>query len=90
MTSLSDHEVAQGYNDQTKDVAIFVKFRVDLEDDDYSNEARKLIGGSHLPTYILAWTTTPWTLPGNTALAIDPDADYAVVRTRPTAPSPNG
>ena len=82
VTSLSDHEVAQGYNDKTKDVAIFVKFRVDLEDDDYSNAARSLIGGSPLPTSILAWTTTPWTLPGNTALAVDPDADYAVVQDK--------
>ena len=32
-----------------------------------------------VPTYLLAWTTTPWTLPGNTALAVDPDADYSVV-----------
>ncbi len=82
VTSLSDHEVAQGYNDKTKDVAIFVKFRVDLEDDDYSNAARTLIGGSPLPTSILAWTTTPWTLPGNTALAVDPDADYTVVQDK--------
>ena len=82
VTSLSDHEVAQGYNDKTKDVAIFVKFRVDLEDDDYSNAARTLIGGSPLRTCILAWTTTPWTLPGNTALAVDPDADYAVVQDK--------
>ena len=82
VTSLSDHEVAQGYNDKTKDVAIFVKFRVDLEDDDYSNAARTLIGGSPLPASILAWTTTPWTLPGNTALAVDPDADYAVVQDK--------
>ena len=82
VTSLSDHEVAQGYNDKTKDVAIFVKFRVNLEDDDYSNAARSLIGGSPLPTSILAWTTTPWTLPGNTALAVDPDADYAVVQDK--------
>ena len=31
------------------------------------------------PTYLLAWTTTPWTLPGNTALAVAPEAEYAVV-----------
>jgi isoleucyl-tRNA synthetase len=33
-----------------------------------------------VPTYLLAWTTTPWTLPGNTALAVAPHADYAVVK----------
>jgi len=32
-----------------------------------------------LPTYLLAWTTTPWTLPGNTALAVAPNAEYSVV-----------
>ncbi len=31
------------------------------------------------PAYFLAWTTTPWTLPANTALAVAPDAEYAVV-----------
>jgi len=31
------------------------------------------------PSYLLAWTTTPWTLPANTALAVAPDAEYAVV-----------
>ena len=31
------------------------------------------------PAYLLAWTTTPWTLPGNTALAVAPDADYSVM-----------
>jgi isoleucyl-tRNA synthetase len=30
------------------------------------------------PVYVLAWTTTPWTLPGNTALAVQPEAEYAV------------
>ncbi|MFC1935120.1 class I tRNA ligase family protein, partial [Chloroflexota bacterium] len=36
---------------------------------------------SDKPLYFLAWTTTPWTLPGNTALAVNPDAEYAVVET---------
>ncbi len=31
-------------------------------------------------TYFLVWTTTPWTLPGNVALAVGPDLDYAIVR----------
>ncbi len=31
-------------------------------------------------TYVLAWTTTPWTLPGNVALAVGPDLDYVRVR----------
>jgi len=52
-TSLSSHEVAQGYKD-VKDNSTFVKF--------------KLKGDN---TYILVWTTTPWTLPSNVALAVN-------------------
>ncbi len=36
-----------------------------------------------VPVYLLAWTTTPWTLPGNTALAVDEDAEYVVVELDP-------
>ncbi|MCH8090334.1 MAG: isoleucine--tRNA ligase, partial [Chloroflexi bacterium] len=79
VTSLSDHEVALGYNDNTKDVAITVKFRIDLGAKGGLAKARELIASSALPTYILAWTTTPWTLPGNTALALDPEAEYVLV-----------
>jgi len=35
----------------------------------------------HPGTYFLAWTTTPWTLPGNVALAVGPDIEYAKVKT---------
>ena len=69
-TSLSDGEVALGYREDTPDPSVYVKFRLldplpGVPDDD-------------LPTYVLAWTTTPWTLPGNTALAVDPEAEYSV------------
>jgi len=40
--------------------SVFIKFKVKGEDN----------------TYILSWTTTPWTLPGNVALAVNPDIDY--------------
>lgn len=59
-TSLSSHELALGYKDDTEDPSIFVKF--ELEDEP--------------GTYLLAWTTTPWTLPGNVALVVNPDATY--------------
>ena len=45
------------------DISAYVKFR--------------LLSGAN--TYLLAWTTTPWTLPGNAALAVHPDKDYAFV-----------
>ncbi len=66
VSSLSSHEVALGYRENTPDPSVFVKF-----------EATAWPGS--VPTYFLAWTTTPWTLPGNTALAVDPDAEYSVV-----------
>ena len=71
-TSLSSHEVALGYQENTPDPAVFVKVRL-------SGPASGLTLDSDVPTYLLAWTTTPWTLPGNTALAVDEDADYSLV-----------
>jgi isoleucyl-tRNA synthetase len=71
-TSLSSHEVAQGYKDDTEDPSVYIKFKVTgkssagLPDDK--------------PVYLLAWTTTPWTLPGNTALAVSPDAEYVLLQ----------
>lgn len=74
-TSLSSHEVAQGYKDDTPDPSVYVKFCV------CDNAVvSQLVGADKpKPLYLLAWTTTPWTLPGNTALAVSDDADYAVV-----------
>jgi len=60
-TTLSSHEVAQGYKDVT-DPSVWVRFR--LKDSDAS---------------MLVWTTTPWTLPGNYAVAVNPDVTYAKV-----------
>ena len=66
-TALSDHEVALGYQ-QTTDPGVTVRFRVTEPSDD------ALAGAS-----ILAWTTTPWTLPSNEGLAVAADEPYAVV-----------
>jgi isoleucyl-tRNA synthetase len=74
-TSLSSHEVALGYEDNTEDPSVYIKFKVTTKSLAVS-ELSKLSGK---PVYLLAWTTTPWTLPGNTALAVSEDADYAVV-----------
>lgn len=63
-TSYSSHEVAQGYKDVT-DTAVFAKFHL-VGDKDGAR--------------ILSWTTTPWTLPGNVALAVGADIDYVKVR----------
>jgi len=72
-TTLSDHEVAQGYRENTPDPSVYVKFRVAA-----TRALRDVLASDDSPAYLLAWTTTPWTLPGNTALAVDPEADYAV------------
>jgi isoleucyl-tRNA synthetase len=76
-TSLSSHEVALGY-DEADDPSVWIKFKLDLEQTGGSETARTLLSSIE-PVYLLAWTTTPWTLPGNTALAVAPGTDYAVV-----------
>ena len=73
-TGLSDHELAQGY-ETVKDPSVYVRFPVT------SGELEKL-GAS-----LLVWTTTPWTLVSNTAIAVHPDVDYVVVRTKETEDS---
>ena len=79
-TSLSSHEVALGYEDDTEDPSVYIKFKVARwtgKEDEVSQRLSQL--ALSRDTHFLAWTTTPWTLPGNTALAVDADADYAVV-----------
>ncbi len=85
-TSLSSHEVALGYQDDVEDPSVYIKFKVvpssliSGDREEYDNKMRPLIYTfEQKPAYFLAWTTTPWTLPGNTALAVAPDAEYAVV-----------
>lgn len=66
-TPLSSHEVAQGYK-EVDDLSVYVKLRL-------TDSAR--FGG---PTDLLIWTTTPWTLPGNVAVAANPALTYALAR----------
>jgi isoleucyl-tRNA synthetase len=68
-TPLSNFEVAQGYKD-VEDESVYIKFRV-LNPSGYSLSAN---------TYLLAWTTTPWTLPGNVALAINQKSTYVLAQ----------
>jgi isoleucyl-tRNA synthetase len=70
-TSLSSHEVAQGYQENTEDPSVYIKFKV-------TGKSSAVLPDDK-PVYLLAWTTTPWTLPGNTALAVAPEAEYAVL-----------
>jgi isoleucyl-tRNA synthetase len=81
-TSLSSHEVALGYQDNVEDPSIYIKFKIipsSLKGPKVRDQLRQLVTASGKPAYFLAWTTTPWTLPGNTALAVAADAEYVVV-----------
>ncbi|HXU23540.1 MAG TPA: isoleucine--tRNA ligase, partial [Tepidiformaceae bacterium] len=74
-TSLSDHEVSLGYQDDTPDPSVFPKFRV------LSSEFLAATGVDAAfdgPLSLVAWTTTPWTLPANVALAVNPEATYGL------------
>ena len=73
-TPLSKAEVtmdAGAYQDVT-DPSVFVKFKLKTEPRALGDEK----GDETKPLYMLAWTTTPWTLPANTALAINPELEY--------------
>ena len=63
-TPLATHEVAQGYK-SVKERSAVVRFKVKGEDEE---------------AYFLAWTTTPWTLPSNVALTVNPDEIYCKVK----------
>lgn len=67
-TALSSHEVAQGYK-LVKDNSVYLKFKIKAGND-------KVSAGD----FVLAWTTTPWTLPGNVALAVGENIDYVKVK----------
>ena len=67
-TGLSDHELAQGY-ETVIDPSVFIRFPVT------SGELASLNAS------LLVWTTTPWTLVSNTAIAVHPDVDYVAVRS---------
>lgn len=77
-TSLSSHEVALGYKD-AEDPSIYVKFKIKLSSVETTALEPLFNNFVAKPAYLLAWTTTPWTLPGNTALAVAPEAEYSVM-----------
>jgi isoleucyl-tRNA synthetase len=76
-TGLSTHELNQpGCYRDVKDTTCTAQFKV------LKNDASSiLLEGTDTDVYFLAWTTTPWTLPSNTALAVGPKVTYITVRT---------
>ena len=72
-TPLSSHEVAQGYA-VVQDPSIYIKFEI-------LNPKSAILNKFQIPNskfYLLVWTTTPWTLPANVGLAVDPKLDYSL------------
>ena len=72
-TGLSSHELNQpGCYRDVKDTTVTAQFKV--------TEPERIIKASTENVYVLAWTTTPWTLPSNTALCVGPKIDYVAVK----------
>jgi isoleucyl-tRNA synthetase len=64
-TPIANSEIAMDNSyKDITDISVYVKFKLDGVEN----------------TYLLAWTTTPWTLPGNTAIAVNKDFDYVYVK----------
>ena len=79
-TGLSSHELNQpGCYRDVKDTTVTAQFKVMPEEGDMFNDQCSMFG-DQCSTYILAWTTTPWTLPSNTALCVGPKIDYVAVK----------
>ncbi len=83
-TGLSSHELNQpGCYRDVKDTTVTAQFKLkadSLTDNPQLAELNSQLATSGLPAYILAWTTTPWTLPSNTALCVGPKIDYVAVK----------
>ncbi len=75
-TPLSNFEVTQGYKD-LKDLSVFAKFEL-------QGAAEKLGVDHEEKIYAVAWTTTPWTLPGNVLLAVGQKLEYVLVKIAET------
>src|SRR5665811_164315 len=88
-TALSSHEVALGYKD-VEDPSIYVKFPLLAEgspaapgrgsNPESISDSPGIAGAEEAAEYLLVWTTTPWTLPGNVAVAVAPEVTYVRAR----------
>ena len=76
-TGLSSHELNQpGCYKNVKDQSAVAQFKLAE-----NNDSTSLFQNNHADIFFLAWTTTPWTLPSNTALAVGKNIDYLLVNT---------
>jgi len=75
-TSLADHEVSQGFKDDVDDPSVYVRLKLSAEE-----AARLPFDSGGKPVSFLIWTTTPWTMPANAAVALKAEANYVLVDT---------
>ncbi|NLE63865.1 MAG: isoleucine--tRNA ligase [Bacteroidales bacterium] len=81
-TGLSSHELNMpGCYKDVKDTTVVAQFHLKSEQPELKACPWGFNGSMPESVYILAWTTTPWTLPSNTALAVGPNIDYVLVKT---------
>ena len=83
-TTLSQNEIADGYK-EVDDPSVYVRFPLKQETTPQAVQEKLQAQRVRLEDLeglaILVWTTTPWTLPSNTMAAVNPDMDYAVVKS---------
>lgn len=72
VTTLSEREAAEGYKENTEDPSVWPKFNAKAT----HGELPAPLTGLPQPVSFLAWTTTPWTLPANVAVAVKPEGVY--------------
>ncbi len=85
-TTLASHELAQGYQDD-KDLSVIAKFTLTTHSIGLLRSSGRVDGAAQPDTHqsntarmsLLAWTTTPWTLPGNVGLAVGKDVEYILI-----------
>jgi len=74
-TPLAQGEVSMGYK-EVKDLSVTAKFTLQDDSKQEVSEFTDIEG----PIHLLAWTTTPWTLPGNVLLAVNENLEYSLVK----------
>ncbi len=79
-TSLADHEVSQGMKEDVDDPSVWPKFPARKDE---LVQAGLISADEARPVSFLAWTTTPWTLGANTALAVRGDEEYGLFAAQP-------
>ena len=82
-TGLSSHELNMpGCYRDVKDLTCVALFKLGVSSEQLGVAGSQLhTPHSTLPIYAIAWTTTPWTLPSNTALCVGPNIDYVLLKT---------